>query len=83
MFMSPPFHQQVPIKRPIFIATPTRTGSTLLHELFGADPNMRMPLNYEVENPVPLPEDPNIPVEQDIRYQKSWEFACKWLFQVS
>ena len=47
---------QGPIERPIFIIGMPRTGTSILHELFAQDPNVRVPLTWEVTRPTPPPE---------------------------
>jgi hypothetical protein len=43
------------ISRPIFIVGQPRTGTTILFDLLAQDPELRPPLTWEVDNPVPLP----------------------------
>jgi len=47
---------QGPIERPIFIIGMPRTGTSILHELFAQDPKLRVPLTWEVTQPIPPPE---------------------------
>jgi hypothetical protein len=60
----------VPVKRPLLIAGFGRTGSTLLHNLIGLDPNARAPLLWEIWSPSPPPRpesaatDPRIEIAQ-------------------
>jgi hypothetical protein len=44
------------ISRPIFIVGMGRTGTSILHELIGLDPTVRVPETWEVNRPVPPPE---------------------------
>jgi hypothetical protein len=44
---------QEKIERPIVIAGPGRSGTTILHELLWLDPESRSPLGYESLQPVP------------------------------
>lgn len=41
------------IKNPIFVFGMPRTGTTLLSNLFAADPGLRSPLTWEIDDPVP------------------------------
>jgi hypothetical protein len=43
------------IEKPIVIAGPGRSGTTILHELLWLDPDARSPLGYESLQPVPPP----------------------------
>ena len=45
-----------PITRPVFIIGMPRTGTSILHELASQDPNVRVPLTWEVTRPTPPPE---------------------------
>ncbi|HEY5756592.1 MAG TPA: sulfotransferase, partial [Steroidobacter sp.] len=42
-----------PIERPVFVFGVPRTGTTLLSNLFAADPARRSPLTWEIDDPVP------------------------------
>jgi len=44
------------IRRPIVIIGMARTGTTILHHLITQDPNVRVPLTWEVDRPCPPPE---------------------------
>jgi hypothetical protein len=44
-----------PIERPVFIAAPPRSGTTLLHRLLALDPSNRTPRQWEMDQPVPPP----------------------------
>ena len=44
------------IHRPVFIVGMPRTGTSILHELLAQDPNVRVPLTWEVNDPIPPPE---------------------------
>jgi hypothetical protein len=45
-----------PIARPIVIVGQPRTGTTILHDLLALDPQLRAPLSWEVDRPLPPPE---------------------------
>ncbi|WP_442008167.1 sulfotransferase family protein [Mycobacterium sp. 2YAF39] len=45
-----------PISRPIFIVGQPRTGTTILFDLLAQDPDLRPPLTWEVDNPLPPPQ---------------------------
>ena len=47
---------EVAIDRPIFILGLPRCGTSILHALIGADPQVRTPLQWEVAAPSPPPE---------------------------
>jgi len=47
----------VRIEAPIIILGWYRTGTTLLHNLLGADPSHRLPLTYEIAFPLPFSAD--------------------------
>ena len=44
------------IERPIFIVGQPRTGTTILFDLLAQDPQLRPPLTWEVDAPVPVPQ---------------------------
>jgi len=44
------------IEQPIVIVGQPRTGTTILYDLLGQDPGLRVPLTWEVDRPVPPPE---------------------------
>ena len=44
------------IERPVIVIGMGRTGTTILHDLLARDPNLRVPLTWEVETPCPPPE---------------------------
>lgn len=44
---------QRPIEKPVFVFGIPRTGTTLLSNLFAADPGRRSPLTWEIDDPVP------------------------------
>jgi hypothetical protein len=44
------------IEHPIFIVGQPRTGTTILHDLLALDPDLRAPLTWEIDKPVPPPE---------------------------
>lgn len=43
------------IRRPIFIVGQPRTGTTILFDLLAQDPELRPPLTWEVDSPLPVP----------------------------
>ncbi len=43
------------IEQPIFIVGQPRTGTTILHDLMAQDPDLRAPLTWEVDRPLPPP----------------------------
>jgi len=45
-----------PVDRPIVIVGQPRTGTTILYDLLAQDPELRVPLTWEVDAPVPPPE---------------------------
>ena len=44
------------VERPIVIVGQPRTGTTILFDLLAQDPDLRAPLTWEVDMPVPPPE---------------------------
>ena len=44
------------VDRPIVIVGQPRTGTTILYDLLALDPDLRAPLSWEVDQPVPPPE---------------------------
>src|ERR1700684_2816108 len=44
------------VERPIVIVGQPRTGTTILFDLLAQDPDLRAPLTWEVDLPVPPPE---------------------------
>lgn len=44
------------IRQPIFIVGQPRTGTTILYDLLAQDPELRVPLTWEVDFPCPPPE---------------------------
>lgn len=44
------------VPAPIVVIGQARTGTTILHDLLAQDPASRVPLSWEVDNPVPPPE---------------------------
>ncbi len=44
------------VSRPILIVGMARSGTSILHELFGQDPTVRVPASWEVLTPTPPPE---------------------------
>jgi hypothetical protein len=55
------------IDRPIFIVGMARTGTSILHELIGQDPNVRVPQTWEVNYPTPPPEAATYETDPRIR----------------
>lgn len=49
----------VPIEAPIIVTGFYRTGTTLMQNLFGADPAHRLPRTWELTVPVPMRKDPD------------------------
>jgi hypothetical protein len=45
-----------PITAPLFIVGLPRTGTSILHELMAQDPESRVPMSWEVQQPWPPPE---------------------------
>ncbi len=58
-----------PIKRPLFIVSCPRTGTTMLHKLLGQDPNARVPLLWELMFPCPPPHPDHL--EEDVRIPRA------------
>src|SRR5436190_5257673 len=46
----------VGVNHPILIVGQPRTGTTILYDLLALDPNLRAPLTWEVDRPLPPPE---------------------------
>ena len=57
------------ITRPVFIVGMPRTGTSILHELIGQDPTVRVPETWEVSRPTPPPDASSY--ETDPRIQQS------------
>jgi hypothetical protein len=53
-----PHVREIPIEAPIVILGWYRTGTTLLHNLFGADGENRLPITWEIASPTPFVSDP-------------------------
>lgn len=51
-----PAVERAPVAAPLFITGLPRTGTSILHELLAQDPANRVPLAWEVKQPVPPPE---------------------------
>ena len=47
---------KAPIARPIVIVGQPRTGTTILYDLMAQDPQLRAPLSWEVDRPLPPPD---------------------------
>ena len=72
---------EVEIKQPMFILGLPRCGTSLLHALIDADPDVRTPLQWEIAHPSPPPEaatfdtDPRIELfEEHMRAQFGGEY---------
>ncbi len=66
-----------PIARPIFITGMPRSGSTFLHELLAADPDLRAPRGWEVMLPVSANEP-----DRGWRDRRVWNAATSlWWFR--
>ena len=50
---SEPAILEEPIERPIFVLGAPRTGTTILLELLALDPNLRAPISWEAQHPIP------------------------------
>ncbi len=59
-----------PIEAPIFILGPPRTGTTILFELLAHDPNLRAPVSWETNHPVPF----DTPVERQLLSEAEQQF---------
>lgn len=46
----------LPVVRPIVIVGQPRTGTTILYDLLALDPELRAPLTWEIDRPVPPPD---------------------------
>ncbi len=44
------------LDRPVFICGPSRSGTTILHELLALDPQLRAPMAWETLHPIPRPD---------------------------
>jgi hypothetical protein len=51
-----PVETSGPVTRPLVIVGQPRTGTTILFDLLAQDPDLRVPLSWEVDRPVPPPE---------------------------
>ncbi len=67
-----PQMSKVEIVKPIFVVSPPRTGSTILHELLAQDPDNRYVATWECNLPSPPPEA--VIYETDPRIRQ-WEIA--------
>jgi hypothetical protein len=54
------------IEQPIVIVGQPRTGTTILYDLLAQDPELRAPLSWEVDRPVPPPETETYRTDQRI-----------------
>lgn len=64
------------VERPVFITGLPRTGTSVLHDLMGHDPNSRVPLAWEVLHPCPPPEAADY--TSDPRIQRAEEEVRLW-----
>ena len=55
-----------PIEKPIVIVGQPRTGTTILYDLLAQDPQLRAPLTWEVDSPVPPPDPATYDVDPRI-----------------
>lgn len=67
------------IDRPIFILGLPRAGTTFLHTLMGQDPGVLAPLHWQLANPSPPPNDPDINHEQAIGWTQDMLGFQGWL----
>jgi hypothetical protein len=58
---------EVRIERPVFIIGMPRTGTSILHEIIAQDPNVRVPMTWEVDRPFPPPEAASYTTDARIR----------------
>ncbi len=59
-----------PIEAPIFILGPPRTGTTILFELLAHDPNLRAPVSWETNHPIPF----DTPVDRQLLSEAEQQF---------
>ncbi|QKT09577.1 sulfotransferase family protein [Rhodococcus sp. W8901] len=64
-FARHPEHVDVPVQRPVFVCGLTRTGSTALHRLLGADPAHQGVEMWLAESPQPRPDRENWSQNED------------------
>ena len=64
------------IEKPVFITGLPRTGTSILHDLMGHDPDSRVPLAWEVRHPCPPPEAASY--ETDPRIERADEEVRLW-----
>lgn len=69
----------IDLGRIIVIAGLQRTGTTTLHRLLAADPNMRALLSWEALNPLPLPKEPQGNPRRRIAKAKTAEKGLAYL----
>lgn len=55
-----------PIRRPLFVISLARAGTTLLHRLLAQDPENRAPLSWELMFPIPPPERRTYEIDERI-----------------
>jgi hypothetical protein len=48
--------ETAPVRQPIFVVGPPRTGTTIFHDLLALDPANRVPMAWETAYPMPPPE---------------------------
>ncbi|MGH2793382.1 MAG: sulfotransferase family protein [Actinomycetota bacterium] len=68
-----PYNAAADVTPPIVIIGQARTGTTILFELLGQDPEHRVPLSWEVDLPTPPPEPENY--ETDPRIEQAQAFV--------
>jgi hypothetical protein len=56
LFRRHPEIAEQPVRRPLFVVGPPRSGTTIFHDLLAMDPANRVPLSWEVCYPLPPPE---------------------------
>ena len=64
------------VERPVFITGLPRTGTSILHDLMGHDPDSRVPLAWEVRHPCPPPEAAHY--TSDARIERAEEEIRLW-----
>lgn len=73
----PPSVAVAPVSRPIFITGMPRSGSTFLHELMAADPNLRAPRVWELMSPLTAIHPDRGWGDSRVRHAA----ACLWWFR--
>ena len=67
------------IVQPIFILGLPRAGTTFLHTLMGQNPDMMVPLHWQLINPSPPPCDPSIDHQPAIKWTQDMLAFQGWL----